>query len=195
MSARAKRQAHQGEAPSNSRSDQSHLAGIGLTGVALASAGVSFVLLVGAVSFDVWPHASPEHVGVAAELGGGVESQDLTDGEADGELLAAILPGDVPVEQAPGTKVPDSAPGPDGDQPGDTKPPDGGVAAPTPVDENPRDRVPRRRIRDRGEGTPAGGDEIGDPDPGGPSDSDHDGDRPRRPPGAAGPGRSGAGSG
>lgn len=56
------------EAPNTSKTFPSLLAGIGASGAVLAAAATGFVFLLGAVSFDVWPHARPALEGATGEL-------------------------------------------------------------------------------------------------------------------------------
>ena len=58
----------------NGKTAQSYIAGIGASGALLAGAVVTFVFLVGTVSFEVWPEASERDSGTeslgVAELSG-----------------------------------------------------------------------------------------------------------------------------
>jgi hypothetical protein len=63
-------------ATGNGKTAQSYIAGIGASGALLAGAVVTFVFLVGTVSFEVWPAASnsaggTDSLGVAELSGGG----------------------------------------------------------------------------------------------------------------------------
>jgi hypothetical protein len=86
---------------------QGYIAGIGASGALLAGAVVTFVFLVGAVSFEVWPTAahesSDDSLGIAELSGpGGAESSTSTSslGEAVG-LLAAAVPSEVTAPATP----------------------------------------------------------------------------------------------
>ena len=68
MSARPNGRAFQGGAPQANGLTQSYLAGIGASGALVASAVVGFMLLLGVVSFNVWPRASERPTGAAVEL-------------------------------------------------------------------------------------------------------------------------------
>lgn len=91
----------------NGKTAQGYIAGIGASGALLAGAVVTFVFLVGAVSFEVWPTAAHENsddsLGIAELSGpGGAESSTSTSslGEAVG-LLAAAVPSEVTAPAAP----------------------------------------------------------------------------------------------
>src|SRR5262245_41771558 len=91
-----------GAATGNGKTAQSYIAGIGASGALLAGAVVTFVFLVGAVSFEVWPTASgknagPDTLGVAELSGpaqGGGSSSSSSLGAAV-TALAAAVPTDV----------------------------------------------------------------------------------------------------
>lgn len=91
----------------NGKTAQGYIAGIGASGALLAGAVVTFVFLVGAVSFEVWPTAAHENsddsLGIVELSGpGGAESSTSTSslGEAVG-LLAAAVPNKVTAPAAP----------------------------------------------------------------------------------------------
>lgn len=82
----------------NSKTAQGYIAGIGASGALLAGAVVTFVFLVGAVSFEVWPTAAGQSgddaLGVAELSGPGSGTSATSLGEAV-SLLAAAVPNDV----------------------------------------------------------------------------------------------------
>ena len=69
----------------NGKTAQGYIAGIGASGALLAGAVVTFVFLVGTVSFEVWPAAS--------NSAGGTESlgvAELSDGDGGGSASASL---------------------------------------------------------------------------------------------------------
>jgi len=118
---------------------RSYLAGIGASGALLAGAVVTFVFLVGTVSFEVWPEASERDSGTeslgVAELsgpgGGGAAPEAATLGETV-TLLASSVPA-VEVSSKPkaqpGLKGGGGNGGGDGDSDGG-----GAPATPSPVE-------------------------------------------------------------
>lgn len=94
-------------ATGNGKTAQSYIAGIGASGALLAGAVVTFVFLVGTVSFEVWPAASNSDGGTdslgVAELSGGGDG----DGSASASLGAtvALIADTVPSPEAVATKA------------------------------------------------------------------------------------------
>ena len=75
MSAQSEGQTPEGEAPQAQDTADSYLAGIGASGAVLAAAAVGFVLMVGIVSFNVWPASTPpKDSSLPVELGGPTDS-------------------------------------------------------------------------------------------------------------------------
>lgn len=95
------------EANGNGKTAQSYIAGIGASGALLAGAVVTFVFLVGTVSFEVWPQAAEldngtESLGVA-ELNGPAPAGSPTSATL-GEtvtILASTVPTEVDAPDAP----------------------------------------------------------------------------------------------
>lgn len=96
---------HRAGPSTNGKTAQSYIAGIGASGALLAGAVVTFVFLVGAVSFEVWPEASErdsgtETLGVAELSGpsasGAAASSSATLGETVARLASAVPTVEVP---------------------------------------------------------------------------------------------------
>jgi hypothetical protein len=90
-------------ATGNGKTAQSYIAGIGASGALLAGAVVTFVFLVGTVSFEVWPEAAELDNGThslgVAELSGPAPSgtpSSATLGETVSLIAASVPSVDVP---------------------------------------------------------------------------------------------------
>ncbi len=85
---------------------QGYIAGIGASGALLAGAVVTFVFLVGTVSFEVWPAASNSAGG--AESLGVAELSDGGDGSASASLgtTVALIADSVPTPDVPRPAAP-----------------------------------------------------------------------------------------
>ena len=70
-------------AAGNGKTAQSYIAGIGASGALLAGAVVTFVFLVGTVSFEVWPDAS--------DSGGGTRSLGIAELSGGGDGSASAI--------------------------------------------------------------------------------------------------------
>ncbi len=106
---RARTPANPAPTNGNGKTAQGYIAGIGASGALLAGAVVTFVFLVGAVSFEVWPTAAHENsddsLGIAELSGpGGAASSSSSSTSSLGEavgLLAAAVPSEVAATPAP----------------------------------------------------------------------------------------------
>jgi hypothetical protein len=159
---------------------RSYIAGIGASGALLAGAVVTFVFLVGTVSFEVWPEASErdsgtESLGVAELSGPGpaAGASAATLGEA-----VTILASSVPSVDAPSS--PKAQPGLKGGDDGDSDGDGGAPVTPAPVGD--------------GDGGTAG--DPGDGSGGGSGGDNAPSDRPtnRPPSGGTGGGSTGGGT-
>lgn len=156
-------------APGNGRIAQSYLAGIGASGALLAGAVVTFVFLVGTVSFEVWPAASDrgsgaESLPVAQLAGPAGEGANPSLSAAVGQLAAAVPAVEAPAKSSGGPK-----PGGGSDEGSGNQAP----AAP-PVTDTPGDGGSGTVGEEPGNEPPAGGDSGSDRPNGG---GDGQGDR------------------
>lgn len=93
-------------ATGSGKTAQGYIAGIGASGALLAGAVVTFVFLVGTVSFEVWPAASnsaggTESLGVAELTDGGDGSASASLGTTVALLADSVPTPDVPQPAAP----------------------------------------------------------------------------------------------
>jgi hypothetical protein len=111
----------------NGKTAQSYIAGIGASGALLAGAVVTFVFLVGTVSFEVWPAASnsaggTDSLGVAELSGGGEGSATASLGTTVALIADTIPTPDVIASSAAapsaGGGIDDGSGGTDGDSGG-----------------------------------------------------------------------------
>ena len=175
-------------ATGNGKTAQSYIAGIGASGALLAGAVVTFVFLVGTVSFEVWPAASngdgrTDSLGVAELSSGGDGSAGASLG-ATVALIADAVPSPSPQAVASKAAAPKATGGLEG-QGGGSDDGSGGT-----------DDGSGGSTGGGSDGGTAGGDPGGDPGSGGGDNDESDRPTASNPrPDRAGNGNSGNGNG